>query len=220
MFNISSLFRTAGAEVRTIPFRKNQFVFCQGAPSDSLFFIETGTVKLTVTSASGKEAVIGLYDAGMVFGESSLISREAVRFHNAIAVTRVRALRIDGLALLRQLRSNSAAASELLTWSLMRSREIQQELVSHLLASSEQRLADVLCSVARLGDKTGMPPRLTQQDLANRIGVSRQRVNILIGRLRKSGIIDRDGRLGSVLTTAEAAREMPECASGIHGRAR
>ena len=198
MFDITSLFRLPAQQTKTVYFRKNQFIFCQGDRSDSLFYIEAGTVKLTVTSSTGKEALIAFYDAGHVFGESSLISDEAARFHNAIAVTNLRALRIDSAALLRRVRSDPTLAYALLTWSLARNSEIQQELVSRWLVSSEQRLARALCSVAQLGvaDKAGLVPKLTQQDLANRIGLSRQRVNVLMTRLKKSGVIDRDGSVG------------------------
>jgi len=92
MFNVASFFGLAAQQTKTIFFRKNQFIFCQGARSDSLFYIESGTVKLTVTSSTGKEALLGFYGAGELFGESSFAPDEPSRIHNAIAVTSLRKL--------------------------------------------------------------------------------------------------------------------------------
>lgn len=196
MFKIASLFR-APEPTTMMSFRKSQYICREGTPSDSLFYIEAGTVKLTVTSSSGKEAVIGFYDRGHLIGESALTSDHATRFHNAIAITDVRVSKIERVAALQRARSDSAVAYSLLTWSLTRNKEIQQELVEQFLISSEQRLVRILSSLAEVGaaDKAQSAPRLTQQDLANGIGLSRQRVNVLMSRLKRSGVIDEDGGL-------------------------
>jgi CRP/FNR family cyclic AMP-dependent transcriptional regulator len=187
----------AQAQPTTVHYRKNQFVFAQGARSESLFYIQKGTVKLSVTSSTGKEALIGFYATGQVFGESSLVSGDTIRFHNAIAVTSLITLRIDRVSLLRRVHSDSTVAYSVMNWLLIRNEEIQQDLVSQLLDSSEERLAVIIRSVAQLAstDRTGLAPKLTQQDLANRTGLSRQRINALMTRLKKSGVIDQNGNL-------------------------
>ncbi len=196
-FDILSLFHLSARQTKLVYFRKNQFVFSQGSHSDSLYHIETGTVKLTVTSSNGKEALIGFYAGGDVFGESCLVSDARRRFHNAIAITDLRALRIEREAVLRQVRSDATAAYALLNWLLMRNRDIQRELAEQLLNSSEQRLAHALSFVAQHGTtkETGLTPRLTQQDLANMVGLSRQRVNVLMTRLKRSGVIEQNSNL-------------------------
>jgi CRP/FNR family transcriptional regulator, cyclic AMP receptor protein len=56
----------------TEDYRSNQNVFSQGEVADSVFFIQKGRVKLTVTSEHGKEAVVGILDEGQFFGEGCL----------------------------------------------------------------------------------------------------------------------------------------------------
>src|ERR1700676_1175851 len=53
-------------------YHKNQIVFSQGDPADSVFYIQKGTVKVVVLSEQGKEAVVGILGAGQFFGEGGL----------------------------------------------------------------------------------------------------------------------------------------------------
>jgi hypothetical protein len=63
---------------RTISdYRKDQIVFRQGDPSDSVFYIQSGKVKKTVVSEQGKEAVVAVLGAGDFFGEGCLAGRAA-----------------------------------------------------------------------------------------------------------------------------------------------
>src|SRR6202790_695222 len=58
---------------RTISdYPKNQIVYSQGAPADSVFYIQAGKVKITVLSEQGKEAVVAILGAGDFFGEGCL----------------------------------------------------------------------------------------------------------------------------------------------------
>ena len=52
-------------------YRSRQTVFAQGDPADAVFFVQSGRVKLTVVSSRGKEAVIGVLEAGSFFGEAA-----------------------------------------------------------------------------------------------------------------------------------------------------
>jgi CRP-like cAMP-binding protein len=76
-------------------FRKNQIIFSQGDRSESVFYIQKGGVKLVVTSRQGKEAVIEVLNGGSFFGENALAPNRHRRLNHAIAVTDVRAVRID-----------------------------------------------------------------------------------------------------------------------------
>jgi CRP/FNR family transcriptional regulator, cyclic AMP receptor protein len=57
---------------KILSFRKSQTIFAQGNPSDSVFYVQKGKVKLTVVSKSGKEATIGILNEGDFFGEGCL----------------------------------------------------------------------------------------------------------------------------------------------------
>ena len=167
-------------------FRQNQIIFLQGDSSDSIFYTESGAVKLTVTSSTGKEALIGLLNGGEFFGESCLASANPIRFHTATAVTDLRLLKIDRSSMLHILRANPDFASAFTSYLVQRNEQIQQALADSLLSSTEERLAQVLSHLKSLG-AGHLALVFTQQDLANMVGASRQRVNVLMQRLRRSG---------------------------------
>jgi len=167
-------------------FRKDQIIYVHGDRSDSMFYIEKGSVKLTVTSANGKEqkALIFILADGNFFGEGCLASNRPTRFYSASAVTDMHALKLQAKAMKKILRTNAQLAYALITHLLARSAQIQEEPTKNLLSSSEDNLVRVLSSVAQLGrtDKAGPGPRLSQKDLDNIIDASRQRMNLLIKR--------------------------------------
>jgi CRP/FNR family transcriptional regulator, cyclic AMP receptor protein len=53
-------------------YRKDQIIFSQGEAADTVFYIQTGRVKVVVLSDQGKEAVVGMLEAGQFFGEGCL----------------------------------------------------------------------------------------------------------------------------------------------------
>ena len=81
-------------------FRKKRTIFAQGDPSDAVFYIHNGKVKLTVVSKSGKEATIGILNEGDFFGEGCLTG-QPIRLCSATAVTECSVMRIDKKAMWR-----------------------------------------------------------------------------------------------------------------------
>src|SRR4030095_3249695 len=67
-------------------YRKDQIVYAQGEPADSVFYIQSGKVKKTVVSEQGKEAVVALLGTGDFFGEGCL-SGQPLRLATASAMT-------------------------------------------------------------------------------------------------------------------------------------
>ena len=68
-------------------YRKDQIVYRQGDPADSVFYIRSGKVKVTVVSEQGKEAVVGLFGTGDFFGEGCLAG-QPIRMASAAAISR------------------------------------------------------------------------------------------------------------------------------------
>ena len=187
-FNIDSLLAPASPERKVVSFGKKQVIFSQGDRNDSVFFIEKGTVKLTVTSKQGREAVLGLMNGGAVFGESCIASDLQFRPYNAIALTDTRTVKIRRSAVVRILRNDGESSYVLITYLLERMVRLQEDLVSNLLDASEKRLARTLLFLGqfRENSKLELPRGVNQQTLAEMIGTSRQRVNFLMKHFRKS----------------------------------
>jgi len=176
-------------EKKTICFPKKQIIFSEGQRSDSVFYIEQGTVKLTVTSRRGKEAIIGVISRGDFFGESCIASDQPVRLYNAVALTEVCVVKISRAAIVRVLLEGGDACYGFVTYLLGRNARMSTELVNNLIDSSEQRLARVLFFLAQ-PDRIDSVPKVTQQTLAEMIGTTRQRVNFLMKRFKKLGLIE------------------------------
>jgi len=87
-------------------FPKKQSIFAQGDPADTVFYLQTGKVKLTVVSNTGREATIGIVGEGDFFGEGSLAG-QALRMGSAAAMTDCAVLRIDKKAMMEALHHSS-----------------------------------------------------------------------------------------------------------------
>src|SRR6185369_8123897 len=154
----------------------------------------------TVISAEGREALLRIRQSGDFFGEEVVDTDELQRRTNAAALSDVRASKIDRSTILGLLRFDedlwkffSASLFRLLS-------QVNEQLADNLLYASEQRLARVLVSLAHSPksqpeDEYRRVASLSQQDLANMIGVSRQRTNYLMKRFSKFGFIDYSGGL-------------------------
>ena len=71
-FEVFAFLNSAGVSKRRIEFRKKQTLFSQGEPARHVFYIQEGSVKVAVTSAEGKEAVVAILGAGDFLGEGCL----------------------------------------------------------------------------------------------------------------------------------------------------
>jgi CRP-like cAMP-binding protein len=172
-------------------------IFSQGNPSDAVFYIQKGRVKLTIISEQGKEAVIAILGAGDFLGEACLMG-QVLRVASATAIVPSAILRIEKGEMLRVLQKERALSGLFIAHLLSRNLRIEEDLVDQLFNSTEKRLARTLLLLARYG-KEGKPetvvPEIDQETLAEMIGVTRERVNFFMNKFRKLGFIDYNGEL-------------------------
>ena len=169
-----------------------QSIFSQGDPANAVFYIQSGKVKLTVVSLSGKEAVIAHLAAGSFFGEASLAG-EPLRSSSAYALESSAIVRIDKMAMQDLLRREKEFAEQFLGYLLSRNNRMQADLVDHLFNSSEKRLARLLMMMANFGQDSKPIPviaKISQESLAEMIGTTRSRVSFFLNRFRDLGYID------------------------------
>ncbi|MBH0206706.1 MAG: Crp/Fnr family transcriptional regulator [Nitrospira sp.] len=182
-----------GSTILLLP--KKQIIFSQGDGADAVFHIQAGKVKLTVVSEHGKEAVIGILERGAFVGESCLVG-QTIRTATATALEDCRLQRIDKAAMLRMLHEQPMFAEAFMSYVLMHSIRIQEDLVDQLFNSSEKRLARALLLLAHFG-KEGKPEtviaKISQETLAEMIGTTRSRVSFFMNKFRKLGFIDYKG---------------------------
>jgi CRP/FNR family cyclic AMP-dependent transcriptional regulator len=196
-FNIKRFLSQIGGGKTLLACRKKQILFSQGDVADSVFYIQTGRVKLSVVSQRGKEAVIALMDAGSFFGEGCLAGK-LVRLTSATVVDESTIVRIDKQVMIHVLENEPTFSSMFLEYVLARNLRIQEDLVDQLFNSSEKRLARVLLLLAHFG-KEGKPEpviaKVSQETLAEMIGTTRSRVNFFMNKFRKLGFLKYNGGL-------------------------
>src|SRR5579864_3489681 len=178
-------------------YRKNQIVYTQGEPSDSVFYIQSGKVKKTVVSEQGKEAVVALMGTGDFFGEGCLTG-QPLRLATVSAVTECVIMRITKADITRVIHEEPAFAELFIAHLLARNSRIEEDLVDQLFNSSEKRLARTLLLLANFG-KEGRPepiiPKISQETLAEMVGTTRSRVSFFMNRFRKLGFVHYNGGL-------------------------
>jgi CRP/FNR family cyclic AMP-dependent transcriptional regulator len=182
-----------GKTTREYP--NKQAVFSQGDAADAVFFIRTGKVKLTVVSARGKEAVIGVLDPGSFFGEGCLAG-QTLRMSTASAIQASVIVRVGKSTMIRVLHREPEFAELFTAYLLSRNVRIEEDLVDQLFNSSEKRLARILLLLAHFG-KESKPepviPKVSQETLAAMVGTTRSRVSHFMNRFRTMGFINYNG---------------------------
>ena len=181
---------------KILAFPKKQAIFVQGDPSDAVFYIQKGKVKLTVVSKTGKEATIGILKEGDFFGEACL-SGQPLRLCSATALTDCSVMRVEKKTMLDVLHEEHAMSDVFVAYLLTRNIRYEEDLVDQLFNSSEKRLARMLLMLAHFG-KEGEPqpviPKISQETLAQMVGTTRSRINFFMNRFKKLGFIDYDKR--------------------------
>lgn len=195
-FDVEAFLRSEGIGRTIIVREAKDLVYAQGEPSDAVYFIIKGTVKLTVVSASGKEALIGLIGKNNFVGEQAVAGQSIRRTATATAKGRCSLLRITRAEMLRVIQKEHAFSDRFISHLLSRATRAEQDLTDQLFNSTEKRLARALLLMANFG-KAGEPrtviPSISQDELAQMIGSTRTRVNMLLNRFRRLGYVEYNG---------------------------
>ena len=197
-FNITTFLASAGLGRHLVRLTPKQTFFGQGAKADSVYFLQTGRVKLTVVSERGKEATITMLGPGDFIGEESVANTPGLRMATATAVTVCTALRIERGEMIRVMHEQHGFSDFFLSFLLQRGMRTQADLVDQLFNNSEKRLARILLLMAEFG-QPGEPetliPQITQETLAEMIGTIRSRVSFFMNKFRQHGFIEYNGRI-------------------------
>ena len=174
-----------------------QIVFAQGDPANAIFYIISGSFKVTIISEHGKEAVIAMLGSGDFFGEGCL-DGHLLQSSTIASTTAGEIVRFDRATILQALRDDRAFSNLFLRFILDRNQKLQADLVDQLFNSSEKRLARILMTLATVGlnDRSSVISiPITQETLANMVGTTRSRINQFMTKFRKLGYIDYDGQI-------------------------
>lgn len=178
-------------------YQKDQIVYAQGDPADSVFYIQSGKAKKIVISEQGKEAVVALFGAGDFFGEGCLRG-ETLRLAAVSAMTECVITRIPKENIVRVIHEEPAFAELFISHLLHRNSRVEEDLVDQLFNSSEKRLARTLLLLANFGKEGAPEPilaKISQETLAEMIGTTRSRVSAFMNKFRLLGLINYNGHI-------------------------
>ena len=178
-------------------FDRNRVVFSQGDAADAVFYIQKGRIKVLVVSEQGKEAVVGILEAGQFFGEGCL-NGHPLRISTTVAMEECLVTSITKAAMLTALQREPKFSELFMAYLLARNSRIEEDLIDQLFNSSEKRLARLLLLLANFG-KDGTPQPIaasvSQETLAEMIGTTRSRVSFFMNKFRKLGFITYNGKI-------------------------
>ena len=196
-FDAGGLNQAEGLRGRPQLLRVGVPAFTQGSPAESVFFLQDGIVKLSVSSPAGRDAVVGILGPEDFFGEGCLAG-QALRMSTATAIEPCSVVQIPSSQMSRALHEHAEFSDRFLARILARNIRIEEDLIDQMFNSSEKRLARALLLLGRYdksGDARQTLPKLSQETLAEMIGTTRSRVNYFMNKFRKLGLIEYNGHL-------------------------
>jgi CRP/FNR family transcriptional regulator len=179
-------------------YRQGATIFSRGDPSDSLYIVKDGRVRILSLSDKGMETILHILKPGAIFGE--LLLSEERRALTAVAGTEdvlVTVLSKGGLVEL--LSSVPAIARNFIRLLSRRLAKVEKEFADFGHTWSYHRLSKVLLQLCEEhGQETPkgtlIPLRLTHEDLANIIGTTRETVTTQLNKFRRMGLVKRQDR--------------------------
>lgn len=173
---------------------RHESVYRLDAPSDHVFFLARGIIKISSWSDDGREIIKQILHPIAMFGEMGLIG-EAKRRDEATCLDKNTTLYVIPTASLSELLQNEKSFMlEFLKWIGQRLQRTEARLEAMIFKDARKRIIDFLIDTAnkqgrRVGYEMLIRHCLTQQDIANLTGTSRQTVTSVLNELKKSNLI-------------------------------
>jgi CRP-like cAMP-binding protein len=193
----------SGMTVRS--YRDNEVIFLQGDAANAVFYVQSGTVKLTVAATRHKKAIIAVLLRGSFFGEGCL-GGQAARMYTARSIDQSSVIRLEKESMARILKRDPQFAALFNSYLLSRVIRVEEDLVDQFFNFSEKRLARVLLLFGQIikESKPDHPLKVSQGTLAEMVGTTRARVSKFMSAFKKKGFVHYNGglQINSALITA------------------
>jgi CRP-like cAMP-binding protein len=192
---------------RITALRRTTSLFAQGDKADALYFIEEGLIKVTRTNASGGRLILWIYGPNDLVGEECLSSGEHDYLGEAEVLSAATVHRIPCETI-----ENAKSAHPELSVALVRCLLDSNERLAHkvelmCLNDVETRILYYLEQLAKLVDPTeedsGHPLPITQLELADLIGATRETTSTTLNQLERRGLVKLSRRLLTVYLRRE-----------------
>src|SRR5258708_11943881 len=174
VLNAEALRESAGLAKTVVRYKKGDAVYTQGDLSRHVLYIQSGGIKLSVLSKTGREAVVAMLGPGVFFGEGCLAGQRQ-RMGSATAMAQSAVLLLGKAQMVRLLHKQHGMSDRFISHMLSRNIRIEEDLIDQLFNSAEKRLARTLLLLDRSG-KQDQPvrvlPKISQETLAEMIGTT------------------------------------------------
>jgi len=200
--------------------RKGIKLFSQGAGADAIYFIQSGSVKVTIASVQGKEAVLAMLGPRDFFGEGCLVG-QSVRINTATTTEPSTIFEIQKRAMLQALHAQRELSEKFIASLLVRNIDMEEDICDQLFNHTEKRLARVLLKLSRYGQHDFLPDaklsQLSHETLADLVGTTRSRILHFLNKFRRLGLIHYNGT-GEIMVRTEMLADMVLHARGTRPR--
>lgn len=186
------------ASMVKVELNRGEVLFDEGENGDRLYIIEEGKIKLGSSSGDGRENLLAILGPSEMFGELSLFD-PGPRSLSASAVSDSVLYELEHSALVRVIEERPAVAKHLLTALARRLRRTNEALADLVFSDVPGRVAKALLDLStRFGERVDEGIRvahdLTQEELAQLVGASRETVNKALADFAGRGWVRREGR--------------------------
>lgn len=186
------------ASMTQVEVSRGEVLFHEGEPGDRLYVIRSGKIKLGRRSNDGRENLLAVLGPGEMFGELSLFD-PGPRTATATVVADGAILELGHLELIAWLEANPTVAKHLLGALARRLRRTNEALADLVFSDVPGRVAKALLDLStRFGETVDEGIRvahdLTQEELAQLVGASRETVNKALADFAARGWVRREGR--------------------------
>jgi CRP-like cAMP-binding protein len=156
--------------------KRGTTIFSKGDPGTSVVAVISGTVKISISSADGRNAILNLIGPGELFGEMSVLSNQP-RSADCTANTNCELFVIDRREFLPFVRSQPTLAMKFIELLCERLRSTSDQLEQVILRDLPGRLASALLRLSEKSGPQGHTISITQQELSEMVGMTRESIN-------------------------------------------
>ena len=200
---------TISSRIRAL--EKGEILFSQTDPADTVYIVRSGCIAIFLATLEGRELVINEMHRGDCFGELSLITDQP-RSTGALARESSEVISIPRDVFLKGLEAEPELMRRVLETTALRLRVSSERESALAFLDSSARIAKVLLQLDQQADDEGVIS-VTQEDLAQYVGLARQTVAQTLGEWRRVGWVE-TGRVRIVVKDREALERL---ASAIEG---
>ncbi len=173
---------------------KFQFVFMPDEPADYMFILVKGRIKTGTFSQDGREVIKEILHPGAVFGDLALAGEQMRSDYAQVLYDEAEFLAIKVADFQQLMSTNQRLLFACLQHIMHRLQRVEERLAKLVLKDARERIIEFLVETAdkegrQVGFETLVKHHLTQQDIANITGTSRQTVTSVFNDLRKSNLI-------------------------------